>query len=54
MNELEQLVNKYPNNEHLGEMLRLYIICETDENIGEYAKQKVDPEFKEFFDKILK
>lgn len=54
MNELEQLVNKYPNNEQLGEMLRLYIICENDVNIGEYTKQKVDPDFKEFFDKILK
>lgn len=50
--ELLQLVNKYPNDAALGEMLRRYILCETDK-FDVSVNESVDPEFKGFFNKVF-
>jgi len=50
--ELQKLINKYPNDFELGKMLRRYILCEI-EDVNDSVKELVDPEFRDFFNKNL-
>ncbi|MCK9575704.1 MAG: hypothetical protein WC979_02365 [Candidatus Pacearchaeota archaeon] len=46
MNKLVNLVNKYPNDAALGEMLRRYVLVENGDCTDAHVVESVDKEFK--------